>query len=1140
MVRRHNRGTLACSYTGKPGFHAGELLSGRATGGRRRRPPRTARVTSALSAPHRGGDGTICRVGDGHLRSDHRDPSAERGASIDELLDRAVLAINRGDRAAATALAGRVLAVDRGNIEAEDLLAASPDDRGEIRRLTILFADIVDSTALSTRLEPEAYRLLVGRYREQVQRAVDRYGGHIASTKGDGLLAVFGHPVAHENDARRAVQAGLEITQAVGALSEQAQRRFGVGIDVRVGVHRGPVYLDIDQDDVFGMAANVAARVCSLAPAGSVVASDAVELLTADLFEMEHRAPATVKGVEAPITYYRVIGERAESPPTARAPLIGRERELARLQKSWRRAQAGILTTPALVMRGEPGIGKSRLALAACELVKQDGGAVLELYGSPLHAGVGLHPVRTLLERRCGITRLTDAGERLRLLRAELVARGLDAETAVPLLAPVLGIGPKEGYLPVAAEGRKLQQLISEAICGYLLACGGSGAGLVVAEDVQWFDPSTIEVLGSLIASGGGRLLMVLTARDSGWLPPGWPVTVFDLAPLTAEQSDELIAALHPALTEQQRVQIRDRCDGVPFYLEQVVADLAAAPPSESGGSVVPETLYEPLRARLRGSRALVRVAEAAAVIGRQGDRSLLAAVVDLDTDQLNQVIKELQDARVFELDGRDGWSFRHELLREVAAELTPPSLRRGLHAKAADALVNGAAGEPDWPVVAAHYQQAARHGDAASAYRGASAAARRRGALAEARTYLDRAVTQLECCPPGPDRDRREVGARLQRGYLAAAAEPEGNLSPVSVADFERCLQLVGTDLRDHQVVATFIAAIAHYVWAADLRRTAQLVDVLRRGADQEQPWLSRAIHAGLGVVAFLRGEFSSARAYFEQGTIDVAPQDQVDALWSIPTDPVAWSYVFLAVDRVLQGDPAAAEARLSRAVQRAEQLGFPLGPYNHVWALRNEIWIRCEAGQLDRARTVTAELIEQSERHGFDYWQRFGATEQCGLDARALLASTDRDPGAVSIHIATMTMIQETLRRIGVEAYRPINDAVVGRLLMAAGRHNQAREWLDAALRITAGNGQQFYDAELLRLRAHTLADTDARAAGFGAALDLAIRQGAPLFELRAALDDFDLRGQSAREGLSDAASRVPSDSGLPELARARKMLE
>ena len=589
-------------------------------------------------------------------------------------------------------------------------------------------------------------------------------------------------------------------------------------------------------------------------------------------------------------------------------------------------------------------------------------------------------------------------------------------------------------------------------------------------------------------------------------------------------------------MTEHQRALIRNRCDGVPFYIEQVVAELRDHPDHVAP---VPEMLYEPLRARLRGSPDVVRVAEAAAVIGRHGDRSLLAAVVGLDSAQLDQVIAELEDARVFEPHGADSWGFRHELLRDVAAELAPPSQRRGLHARAADALVHGAAGDPDWPLVAAHYEHAERHGDAAAAYQCACAAAQRRGGLAEARAYLDSAVSQLEHHPPGTERDHREVDARLQRGYLAAAAEPEGNLSPVSVADFERCLQLCGTDLRDDQVVATFIAAVAHYMWAANLRRAAELVDVLRRDADADRPWLACAINAARGVVAFLRGEFASARSYFEQATVDVAPQETFDALWTVPMDPVSWSHIYLADDCMLQGDLTGAEARLAQAVGRAEHLGFPLDTYNHVWTLRNEIWIHCEASQLDRARTVADQMIEQAERHGFDYWQRFGALEQCAIDARTLLSSADRDPAALANHITTMTTIQDALRRIGVEAYRPLNDALIGQLLIAAGRHDEARDRFDTALSITAANGQRFYDAELLRLRAHTLTEPAARAAGFGAALDVARRQGTPLFELRAALDDFELRAEPAREALRIAAGRLAGDSGLPELARARELL-
>src|SRR3984893_12549431 len=300
-------------------------------------------------------------VSDGPVRST-RDGNYRRavGASIDELLDRAVAAINRGDRATATALAAQVLDADSANAEAEDLLAA-PGDPGEIRRLTIFFADLVDSTVLSTRVEPETYRLVVGRYRELVLRAVNRYEGHIGSTHGDGLLAVFGHPLAHEDDVRRAVHAGLEITREVARLSEQARRRIGIEIRVRVGVHRGLVYLDTAPDDVYGLAANLAARVSGLAPPGTVVVSEAVEALIRNHFELEARPAALGKGVEEPITHYRVVAERAPSRRSGRGPLVGRGEELAQLQQSWAQAQAGTLSTPGVVFRGEPGIGKSRL-----------------------------------------------------------------------------------------------------------------------------------------------------------------------------------------------------------------------------------------------------------------------------------------------------------------------------------------------------------------------------------------------------------------------------------------------------------------------------------------------------------------------------------------------------------------------------------------------------------------------------------------------------------------------------------------------------------------------------------------------------------------------------------------------------------
>ncbi|MEO6793387.1 MAG: AAA family ATPase [Mycobacterium sp.] len=1057
--------------------------------------------------------------------------SAERFTSIDELLDRAVAAINLGDPAMAAVLAEQVLAIDATNTDAEDLLAAPA--HGEIRRLTILFADLVDSTALSTQVEPETYRFVVGRYRDLTLSAVNQFEGHIGSTKGDGLLAVFGHPVAHEDDARRAVLAGLEITRQVSRLSGQAKRRFGFDISVRVGVHRGLVYLDTVQDDVYGLGANLAARISGLALPGTVVVSNAVAPLIRRAFELQARPAALVKGVDEPIDHYRVLGELAVPVQTGRGPLVGRDREVARLQKYWERAQAGTLTTPGLVLRGEAGIGKSRLAAVAVELVQQAGVPVLELNGSSFGADAGLYPVRSLLEHRCGISRGIAPGERLRLLEAEVAACSLDRATSVPLLAPVLAIEPGHGYEPVPAEGRKLQMLISEAVQQYLLASLNGDAGLLVAEDVHWYDQSTLEVLGALLKASRGRLLVVITGRPGGWLPADWPVKVFDLAALTAEQTDALITTLDPGLSAPQRAAVADRCDGVPFYIEQVVAGF-----TEIG---VPESLYEPLFARLQARANVVPVVEAAGVIGRYVDRGLLGAVCALGDDEIDDVIDELEDALVLEPWGTDGWRFRHELLREVATELAPPSVRRGLHAKVADALVQSAAGGyPDWRLVARHYDQAGRFDETASAYQQAAKAARRRGALGEARTYLTFAIAQLDCATPGPDRDRREIVARLERGFLAGAVEGHSSLD--AAADFERCLKLGGTDPRSDEVIATLAALMGHYTVRAELHRAAQICGLLDAVLGEERQSFRPALEAMCGVGALMRGDFTVARGCFEQATAgeEAADQPQIDAMWFLPNEPIASAHVNLALADLMRGDLTRAEAGLARATSRVAQLGFPEGPYTRAYAGFVEIWIRIEAGQLDHAATLTTDLIDQAERDGLDQWRLVGAIQQGIINALASLGADDHDPAGLSACIATTAGSIDMMRAVGQNAYGTFWDAILGRLLIAAGQLDQARAHLDAALRLAEDTGMHFYDAELLRLRAQARSDPDGRESDVGAALELARRQGVTLFELRAALDDFELRGQPARAALFEAVGRFPGDNAWPEIAWAQTALD
>lgn len=883
-------------------------------------------------------------------------------ASIDELLDRAVAAINCGDQQSAAALAGQVLAADGANADAEDLLTAISDP-GEIRRLTIFFADLVDSTALSGEVEPETYRLLVGRYRELVQQAVSRYDGHIGSTKGDGLLAVFGHPVAHEDDARRAVHAGLEITRQVARLSEQAHRRFGIEISVRVGVHRGLVYLDVAQDDVYGLAANLAARVCSLAPPGAVVVSESVELLVRNDFQMEAQPDVNVKGVDRPVSHYRVTAE-LERPRRRHGPLVGRDRELRHLKEAWAHARNGTLTTPGTIITGEAGIGKSRLVAAAAEVVEAAGAPVLELIGSPFHTDSGLHPVRMMLERRCGIDRSTDQAGRLGLLAAEIGRCGLVPDENVPLLAPVLGIDAKTGYEPVAAEGRKLYELIAQSVRRYLQACLNCSA-LVVAEDVHWFDPSTREVLGTLLDCADGRLMIVITGRPGDWLSAGSPATVFDLAPLTDAQTDTLISALNPGLKVDERQAVAARCDGVPFYVEQIVAGL--------GVTGVPEMLYEPLFARLRASPKVVPVVEAAAVIGRHVDRGLLGSVVDLSDDEVDRVIVELEDALVLERWGADGWRFRHELLREVAAELAPPTIRKLLHARVADALIDG--GEPDWGTIAGHYERAEQLDKAVSAYQSASTAALLRGALSEAREYLTRALTQLDRAAPNQDRDRLELALRAERGRLTGATE--GYQSAAAGADYGRCLQLAGTDLRDDELFATLAGLRGYYVTRADLDRTMQVLESLAAGVHHGRQWFRPVIDEYAGMVSLLRGDLDTAEIQLGSAISNLSTGVPLPDRYGF-SEPLGYAYIHLALQRFLRGDLAGAEAEVAHAALRCEQLSFPAGPYFGGYAKMIEFAIRGGAGQTDRAELLAAELSELGERHGFDIWRLVGAVAQ------------------------------------------------------------------------------------------------------------------------------------------------------------------
>ncbi len=1053
--------------------------------------------------------------------------------TIDELLERAVGAINRGDRLTAATLSGQVPAAVGRSRDAEDVLS-TPTDSGEIRRLTMLVADLVDSTALSTRIEPEVYRTVVGGYRDIVRRIVARYEGHIGSTKGDGVLAVFGHPIAHEDDAHRAVLAGIDITREIAALSSKVHDRFDFDIDVRVGIHRGLVYLDIAQDDVYGLGANLAARICSLARPGDVTVSMAIERVVRDKFELEARPPQRVKGLDEDVVYYRVAEER-DTAGKVRGPLVGRERELAHLESLWAQVSAGTSTTRGLILCGEGGIGKSRLAGAALDIAKKSGAVVLELFGSPFHTDIGLRPVRRLLERRCGIRRDSDASASLQLLETEIENRSLNVAHAAPLLAAVLGIDPGTRYQTAAASAGKRFDQVTAAVKEYLWACIGAGPALLLFEDIHWYDEDTVELVDSFLGADHPGLLVIVTGRQ---LPPlNHAAETFQLQPLADEHADLLIRALHPELTEDSRKAVQERCDGIPLFIEEVVAKLRQKADS-TDSTQVPDTLYEALVARLRSSTNSLLVVETAALIGSRFDRDLLSTVSGVASDEIDSLLDELTEARVLRRVSTHSWAFHHELLREVAAELSPPSVRRRLHNRIADALAAEADnGNPDWGLVAHHFERAERFDDAAQAFRRASIEARQRGALAEARNHLVRALENIERLPPSPFRDQDEVNVRLERGFLATAGT--GYTSSEAAAEFERCLQLVSEEPRlDH--FGTFSALWGYYTARGQLDQVTRLVDALRR-LEGMSKWSTVAYNAIAGSLAMFRGQFHEARAATEAAAaaLDQTGAPKMEKAWYAPNDPIAGLYAEVGFIRFIQGDLRGTQPFFERIEGRCGELEFPHSAVSLCYGRLREAAVRIEAGQLEAAEEIVEEVGARAEQLGLNEWVMVTACNRMSLAARAMLTAGEIDPAALQPHIDNMTSVVQALRAAQLKTWLASYESVLARLHTAAGDRQTGRELAGRALQTTEETAVRFYASELLRVQAHTYDDPQARHAGLLAAIDLAHQQGALVFEMRATADDFELVGEPARPALAEVVSRFPADQDWPELARARALL-
>jgi len=625
---------------------------------------------------------------------------------------------------------------EQGNTE--ELVEPLPD--AERRHLTVMFCDMVGSTPLSEKLDPEELRDVLRDYQSVCARVIRRFDGHIARYIGDGILAYFGYPVAHEDDAQRSVRTGLGIVEGIERLNTRIQQDMDAGLHVRLGIHTGIVVAgDMDEDEqlesmaVVGKTPNLAARLQSLAEPDTVVISGATHQLVEGFFHCRSLGAQSLEGISQPVEVFQVLHESGArtrldtAKPAGLTPLVGREQELSLLMDRWEQVKEGIGNV--VLLGGEAGIGKSRIVQVLRERIAEDSRAWLtECQCSPYHQNTALYPVVDLFERVILQFGGDDSPEeKLKKVEGFLVQYGLPLDETVPLFAALLSIPLGDSYTPLNVTPQQQKQRTLQILLDILTRRASQQPVLFIAEDLHWADASSLEFLDLFVDQGPTvPILTVLTYRPT--FTPSWTgrshLTPMTLNRLTSKQVADMVEhiAAKP-LPAQILERIIDRTDGVPLFVEELtkmVLESGLLQEHEDRYEMmgplpplaIPTTLQDSLMARLDRLAAVKEVAQLGATIGREFSYDLLMAVSALDEVILQTSLDQLVDSEFLYQRGlppQSTYVFKHSLIRDTAYESLLRSRRQQYHQRIAQTL------EKEFPetvktqpqIVAYHYTEA-------------------------------------------------------------------------------------------------------------------------------------------------------------------------------------------------------------------------------------------------------------------------------------------------------------------------------------------------------------------------------------------------------------------------------------------------
>jgi class 3 adenylate cyclase len=616
--------------------------------------------------------------------------------------------------------------------------SSSPE--AERRQLTVMFCDLVGSTALSQKLDPEDLRNVNRAYQDACKAAIERYEGYVARYMGDGVLAYFGYPRAHEDDAERAIFAGLGVVESVVGLNATVGDQQAVELGVRVGIATGPVVVgDIigegasQESAVVGETPNLAARLQSIAEPNAVVVAPDTHRLTGGHFHFRPLGERRLKGIARSVEAWQALGEgTAESRFEALrgwrlTPLVGRDEEATLLVRRWERAKEG--EGQVVLISGEPGIGKSRLCETLRTRIAEQPQFRLAYQCSPYHANSAFHPVISQLQRAAEIRPQSSAAENLDKLEALLHESSDALEEDVPLLAALLSIPLAERYSPIDIDAQEHKERTLEALVHQLEALSAQRPVLIIFEDLHWVDPSTLELLDRLVERVEElQVLMLITFRSE--FRPNWTnqghVTPLTLKRISKRESRALLDAVVGAdlLSENIVNEIVAKTDGVPLFIEEVTRTVLEVQKSSGESALdntqleVPRTLQDSLVARLDRLTIGKHVAQSGAAIGREFTEELLESVCELERSELDRGLDELvESGLLFRRGGRPDatYIFKHALLQEASYNSLLLAKRKPLHRRIAEALT---AQSPEQAAILAHHWEGAENVEMAFHYR--------------------------------------------------------------------------------------------------------------------------------------------------------------------------------------------------------------------------------------------------------------------------------------------------------------------------------------------------------------------------------------------------------------------------------------